>query len=40
MHTAALVAPADKAFVVVTVHVRPRVVDDAYLVCAKMEWDL
>ena len=39
MHTAALVAPAAKPFVVVAVHVRPRV-DDAYLVRAKMAWAL
>ena len=31
MHTAALVAPAAKPFVVVAVHVRPWMVDDAYL---------
>ena len=31
MHTAALVAPAAKAFVVVAAHVRPWKVDDAYL---------
>jgi hypothetical protein len=39
MHTTALVAPAAKPFVVVAVHVRPRV-DDAYLVRAKMAWAL
>ena len=31
MHTAALAAPAAKAFVVVAAHVRPWKVDDAYL---------
>lgn len=39
MHTAALVAPVAKPFVVVAVHVRPRV-DDAYLVSAKLGWAL
>ncbi len=39
LQTPALVAPAAKPFVVVAVHVRPRV-DDAYLVRAKMAWAL
>lgn len=40
MHTAALVAPAALPFAVVSAHVRPWAVDDAYLVRMKLVWAL